>query len=460
MFPLGSDVATLHSVTELTTLRDHQRVRRATGRRTLLLALTAAVPLAWAAPALADPVYPSQGDVDAAKAAADAAAGEVSTLQVELARRQSDLEAAQTALSVATEDYDEARAVLAQRTDEATAAAAAARAAELEADRTRTELGRLAASRYRGSAGDLGPLVTVLGSTSAQDLLDRSATMDHLAVRRDEVAQEAAAARVWARTTSARAETARADQQTATDATAAAQRTAQAAAATADALVASTRGRTEEVLARLAVLRQSSVDLERRRQDGLEAERRAREEAAARAAQEAATAAAARDAAAAAARAASSSAASSRAGSSGAGSGAGAARRQETVRVATGSSAGADGAVAWALAQRGKPYLWAADGPDSFDCSGLVLRAWESAGVSLPHSSRLQYSGEAKVAIADLQAGDLVFYATDTSVASTIHHVGMFIGNGQMVEAPHSGALVRTASIYRSGLMTHGTRPA
>lgn len=427
--------------------------RARVGRRTLLLALTAALPVAVAAPALADPVYPSQSDVDAARAAADGAAGEVSTLQVELARQQADLETAQTALSVAAEDYDEARAVLATRTDAATAAATAARAAELEADRTRAELGRLAAARYRGSAGDLGPLVTVLGSTSAQDLLDKSATMDHLAERRDEIAQQAQAAQVWARTTATQAEDARADQQTATEATAAAAARAGAAAATADALVASTRTRTDEVIARLAVLQQTSVDLERQRQAGIAAEQQARAEAAARAAQEAASAAAARAAAAAAQEAATSSASGSGASGSGA-------RRQESVRVAAGSSAGADTAVAWAMAQLGKPYLWAADGPDSFDCSGLVLRAWGAAGVALPHSSRLQYSGEARVAVADLEAGDLVFYATDTSDAATIHHVGMFIGGGRMVEAPHTGALVRTASIYRSGLMTFGTRPA
>ena len=90
----------------------------------------------------------------------------------------------------------------------------------------------------------------------------------------------------------------------------------------------------------------------------------------------------------------------------------------------------------------------------------LTLRAWGAAGVALPHSSRLQYSGQAKVDLADLEPGDLVFYATDTSDPSTIHHVGMIIAPGMMVEAPHTGANVRTSSIYRSGLMSLGTRPS
>jgi cell wall-associated NlpC family hydrolase len=125
-----------------------------------------------------------------------------------------------------------------------------------------------------------------------------------------------------------------------------------------------------------------------------------------------------------------------------------------------GPAAGADTAVDWALAQVGKPYLWAGAGPDSFDCSGLTMRAWQAAGVALPHSSRIQYSGEAKVDLADLRAGDLVFYATSTSDPSTIHHVGMVVAPGTMVEAPHAGADVRTASIYRSGLLPFGTRPS
>ncbi|MCI2239463.1 NlpC/P60 family protein [Paenibacillus sp. TRM 82003] len=126
---------------------------------------------------------------------------------------------------------------------------------------------------------------------------------------------------------------------------------------------------------------------------------------------------------------------------------------------APGPTPGADTAVAWALAQLGAPYRWGGEGPDAFDCSGLTLRAWEAAGVRLPHSSRLQCSGRAKVPLAELRAGDLVFYATDTSDPSTVHHVGLVVSPGRMVEAPHTGAVVRTASIYRSGLLPHGTRP-
>lgn len=100
-------------------------------------------------------------------------------------------------------------------------------------------------------------------------------------------------------------------------------------------------------------------------------------------------------------------------------------------------------AVATAKAQLGKPYLWAADGPDSFDCSGLTMYAWAAAGVPMPHSSGAQYSRFPHVSIDELAPGDLLVYG------SPIHHVGMFVGGGQMVNAPQTGETVRISSIYR-----------
>ncbi len=109
-------------------------------------------------------------------------------------------------------------------------------------------------------------------------------------------------------------------------------------------------------------------------------------------------------------------------------------------------------AVATAKAQLGKPYLWAADGPDSFDCSGLTMYSWAAAGVSMPHSSGAQYSRFPHVSIDELVPGDLLFYG------SPIHHVGMFVGGGQMVNAPQTGETVRISSIYRDDFVG-ATRP-
>ncbi|MDQ3877446.1 MAG: NlpC/P60 family protein [Actinomycetota bacterium] len=114
------------------------------------------------------------------------------------------------------------------------------------------------------------------------------------------------------------------------------------------------------------------------------------------------------------------------------------------------ASGGAGIAVRAALSQVGKPYQWGAAGPNSYDCSGLTMWSWAHAGVSLPHSSASQYSVTARVARSDLQPGDLVFFG------SPIHHVAMYIGNGQMVEAPYTGANVRVVPLRSSDYVGAG----
>jgi peptidoglycan DL-endopeptidase CwlO len=127
---------------------------------------------------------------------------------------------------------------------------------------------------------------------------------------------------------------------------------------------------------------------------------------------------------------------------------------------AAGSTATRDGraspaarkAVAVALAQLGSPYVWGAEGPATFDCSGLTSFAYAAAGVTIPRVSRAQFAAYAGVRPVDpmhLAAGDLVFFADNPSNPRTIHHVGMYVGGGLMVEAPHTGAVVRTSSIWR-----------
>lgn len=105
-------------------------------------------------------------------------------------------------------------------------------------------------------------------------------------------------------------------------------------------------------------------------------------------------------------------------------------------------------AVDTAMAQRGKPYVWAATGPGSFDCSGLTLYAYAAAGISLPHSSAIQATMGTPVSAGQLQPGDLVFYY------SPVGHVGMYIGNGMIVHAPTPGDVVKVAGMYAVGTPT------
>ena len=119
-----------------------------------------------------------------------------------------------------------------------------------------------------------------------------------------------------------------------------------------------------------------------------------------------------------------------------------------TVGPVVASSQAAQIAVSTALAQRGKPYVWAAAGPGSFDCSGLILYAYRAAGIALPHSSGMQAQMGRAVSRADLQPGDLVAYY------SPVSHIAMYVGNGMVVHAPTPGDVVKLAPIDASGRPT------
>ena len=115
---------------------------------------------------------------------------------------------------------------------------------------------------------------------------------------------------------------------------------------------------------------------------------------------------------------------------------------------ARGTTAGAARAIAYARKQLGKPYLYAADGPAAFDCSGLTMRAWQAGGVSLPHWSVAQYEQSQPVSAGDARPGDLVFFASNPADYRTIYHVGLYIGGGMMIEAPHTGDVVKIYAVY------------
>ncbi|MET8711368.1 NlpC/P60 family protein [Streptomyces californicus] len=108
----------------------------------------------------------------------------------------------------------------------------------------------------------------------------------------------------------------------------------------------------------------------------------------------------------------------------------------------SGYTAKAEKVLAFARAQIGKPYVWGASGPASYDCSGLTQAAWREAGVTLPRTTWDQVEFGTRVATSDLKPGDLVFFYDDIS------HVGIYKGEGMMIHAPKPGANVREESIY------------
>ncbi len=108
-------------------------------------------------------------------------------------------------------------------------------------------------------------------------------------------------------------------------------------------------------------------------------------------------------------------------------------------------SGGAGAAIEYARAQLGKPYCYAGAGPSCFDCSGLTMRAWGAAGVSMPHYSGAQYSMFPHVPLNAMQPGDLVFWGPGGS-----QHVGLYIGGGQMIAAPSTGDVVKIQAVWGS----------
>jgi cell wall-associated NlpC family hydrolase len=103
-------------------------------------------------------------------------------------------------------------------------------------------------------------------------------------------------------------------------------------------------------------------------------------------------------------------------------------------------------AIAYAEEQLGKPYQWGATGPDAFDCSGLVMMAYRAAGIDIARTSQVQWTTEQQIPASQVQPGDLVFFAGADGTPTSPGHVGLVIGNGQMIEAYATGFPIRIAS--------------
>ncbi|MDA3628991.1 NlpC/P60 family protein [Saccharopolyspora sp. WRP15-2] len=111
----------------------------------------------------------------------------------------------------------------------------------------------------------------------------------------------------------------------------------------------------------------------------------------------------------------------------------------------------ANTALQAALSKRGSEYEWGSKGPTTFDCSGLTQWAYKQAGISIPPSSRTQWTAGRPVSRSQLQPGDLVFYDDGSGDPSTIHHVAMYVGGGKVVDAPTEGQLVDVRSVEGDG---------
>ncbi|HWL35768.1 MAG TPA: NlpC/P60 family protein [Frankiaceae bacterium] len=312
-----------------------------------------------------------------------------------------------TEVALAAEAFNGAEIELQAAKRAAARAQARVAAKEAEVAATSRGLGELAAAAYR-SGGTIDPVLRLMTSATPGTFLDKAGTLD--AVVRNQSGQLRA---VKAARQGLEHE----------------RRVAAQELARADAIAASMERTRQEIERKLVrqqelVRRLESADARRERLEREAAERRAAqlEAARARAAALAAAERARREALARASR-----------------------TRTASVPAYNGPASGrAAIAVQEAYRQLGKPYRWGAEGPDSFDCSGLSKWAWAKAGVSLPHYSRAQYNEGRHVSQGELQPGDLVFFG------NPIHHLGIYVGNGNMIHAPQTGDVVKVSSAMRS----------
>ncbi|HEY4603418.1 MAG TPA: C40 family peptidase [Blastococcus sp.] len=302
-------------------------------------------------------------------------------------------------LEVVTEKFNEARETLAAQQAAAQAAAAQVEQATAALAAAKQQVRGIARTAYTGDG--LGSFKALMTSDSADDFVDRIDTLQSIAGHQNGILEQAATANVAAAQAQAEAKKSAAEAQAQYDAVAKEQTDLQAQVA--EYKAAFDRLSAQEKQAALAAHAEDQVSRADRQPAG-----------------------------------------SGPAGSGPAGSAPAAATPAAATPIAAGSQA-AQVAVSTAMAQRGKPYVWAAGGPGSFDCSGLTRYAYAAAGVSLPHSSRMQSQIGRSVSRDQLQPGDLVFFY------SPVSHVGIYIGNGQMVHAPTSGDVVKVASIDSMG---------
>lgn len=434
-------------------------VRRVPGVPAAFTALALAATLLTGGAALADPI--DDDDVAAAHAAVADASADVAQIEVRLAEQAAAVDEAWTAVEAAGEDYAGAIETRDRAAVAADAAADRAARANEQMEAARVELGRIAQEANRSSGG-LSNVAALLSADGYEDYVARSGAIDQLGKRADRAVQTFEAAQLVSRTLSRQADEASTQAQDAADAAEDALAQAQQLQKAAEQKAAEVAAEREQLVARLAVLRQTSVEVEQARQAQIEADRKARADAAAQAGHPTSGTPS---------NPGTPSAPPSNPGTPSAppsnpGTPSAPPTQPPTADpygLGTGSQRGSaaqgEAAVAWAVAQVGKPYVWGATGPDSFDCSGLTGAAWHAAGVSIKRTSRDQYRQVLKITYDQMRPGDLIFWGDDPANPDSIHHVAMFTGGGQMVEASRPGVPVRVTAIRWAGTMPYAGRP-
>ncbi|MFJ4677298.1 NlpC/P60 family protein [Kitasatospora sp. NPDC088783] len=396
---------------------------------------SAALPGALSAATPADdpePGFPSADDVARARAEADAKAADATAVEARLAAARGELDRAGQAAEQAVEAYNGALVRLGRAQDASRAAAERSTAAEAAHTEAVDRAAGLLAEMYRqGASPQLSAINALLGASGTASLSSRAAAVGTAGAQTRQILDDATRTAKAAARAADEARTAEAAARTAAETVRTAKEQAQRRVADQQQQVAEIGRRREALLAELATARDTTVELERQRQEALDAlAAREAEEAARRAQAEAEAAAAAQ-----------------------------AARHHAAPqRESAWSAGGSEAALAFARSVVGLPYIWGGEGPQGYDCSGLTMMAWRRGGKQLTHFAADQYAESTPVSYAQLRPGDLVFW-TRTGRAADIYHVALYLGGDQMIEAPRPGAAIKQASLWIMGRPDFYARP-
>jgi cell wall-associated NlpC family hydrolase len=381
--------------------------------------------------ATAAPTDPSDTQLSQAQQAKTDAAAQVGALSAALADAQAQVDAARAESAIALDDFQGKQAEYDEAREAAEEAAAAAERARQELADARADIADFARQSYlQGSTSPT--LEALMTSEGPSQMVERAALLEAAGSHRADVVIEVTAAEEAASAADAAA-------RTALDRAATLKQQAADALAAAEALEVSARRQAATIAAQQATMEQQLAKAQQTLV-GLEGARAAARQ---YAAQQAAAAQAASH------------------GITG-----------PVTTAGAGSSSAVETAISAASRYLGTIYAWGGgslSGPSvgwgidagivGFDCSGLTRYAYARAGISIPRNSSAQYAALPKVSRSDLQRGDLVFWATDTSRPSTIHHVAVYLGGGRILEAPQSGSRVRVTAMRWTGFIG-GVRPS
>ncbi|WP_243787810.1 NlpC/P60 family protein [Saccharopolyspora gloriosae] len=432
-----------------------RRPRRLTGGLVLASAMALALPVA-AGSAPEPPVRPGDGEIQTQRDRVGDRADRVGELTQRLAESETRLTDLGAQVELAMEDANKARVDLARaerarmRAEQVAAGAnGQAGAAAGEVERQRSRLDEFAAGSYR-QGSKLGSLTAYVGARGPDDLIDRAELLDTVGRSQLDVLDDLERAHIDRVNKDSLARQALQDAAASRSAAADAKGRADAAENAAISARAEQAGKAARLEVERDGVRAELTDA-RAAVQGLESQRDRYEEwlkaSQAQAAQNQAT-------------------------SQHSGTGQGSAVPQDDSGAVTGS---AEVVVQRALSQLGMPYAWGggdADGPtrgirdggvaDShgdyrkvgFDCSGLMIYAFAGAGVELDHYSGYQYQSGTQVPLSSMQRGDMLFWRS----GGRVHHVALYLGGGQMVEAPYSGSQVRVTPVRYSGIAPYAVR--